>query len=139
MPTHEQTPIAEAGPAKLAEPSAEDQAEISRLDVLIAESQQRHTRSFTPLLELKWLLLLSTFMLIPLLACALMLPPESRATAVTYASIIGFTLAGWGVVRAWRARRSGEFAAFTWVYLPFFLMNFLIHVIVFAGTVRTLR
>jgi len=105
--------------------SDDDQAEIRRLDALIAVSRERTSdESRVSVAELKWLLLGTVFLMLPMAISYVSLPVENRRTVAAYIAVVGFVLAAWGMIRSWLARNRRAIAGVAVLYLLLFAMNF---------------
>jgi hypothetical protein len=106
----------------------EEQAAVRQLDAMIAVQRVEGApvvRASAD--ELKWLLLITVGLMVPMAICYVSLSVESRRTVAAYIAIIGFVLAGWGLWRSWLAKRRKSVAAIAMLYFMVFLMNFAIY------------
>ncbi|HYF49394.1 MAG TPA: hypothetical protein VEJ63_08310 [Planctomycetota bacterium] len=106
--------------------SDDDQAEIRRLDALIAGGRHRVVQSRVSGTELKWMLIASVGIMFLCPIVYVNLNVQDRRLVTTYIAIAGTAVAGWGVFRAWLARRSRSIGGVATLYLMLFFLNFCI-------------
>ena len=115
-------------PAAKAPLTDEEQAAVRHLDAPIAIQRTEGA----PIVrasagELKWLLLVTVLLMVPMAFCYVSLSADDRRMVAAYIAITGFVLSCWGLVKSWLAKRKKSIAAIAVLYFMVFLMNFAIY------------
>lgn len=104
-------------------------AALQELDQLQEAERHRHRAGLAGTRELRWLAGVCLLLLLPVFASPFVLSAYHALLICYYAAIVGFVVAGWGIWRSFRDRRTQRyiFRAAALVWACFFLIFLLVY------------